>query len=98
VLKGLGNDLVVNHVAKYNYGLSCNEPFIEAKHLKQDRAFLELPRIWVARNQMEWFLEKVCTDTAAIEEVANLANRGRMSPKILQSATTISLQSRSQAI
>jgi hypothetical protein len=67
VLKGLGHDLVVNHVSKYNYGLLCNEPFVEGKHLQKDRVFLELPRIWVARDQMEWFLDKVCADAAVIK-------------------------------
>ena len=36
VLKGLGHDLVINHVSKYNYGLSCNEHFVEGEHLEED--------------------------------------------------------------
>lgn len=67
VMKGLGHDLVINHVAKYNYGVSCSEPFVEGKHLQEDRAFHELRRIWVARNQMDWFLEKVSADVAVIK-------------------------------
>ncbi|KAI9741417.1 MAG: hypothetical protein M1818_004223 [Claussenomyces sp. TS43310] len=58
VLKGLGHDLVVNHVSEYIYGLLCNEPFVEGMHLQRDRVFLKLPRIWVARDQMEWCLKK----------------------------------------
>ena len=67
VLKGLGHDLVVNHVPKYNYGILCNYSFVEGKHLQEDRVFLELRRIWAARNQTEWFLKKGCRNTVACQ-------------------------------
>ncbi|KAH6674763.1 hypothetical protein B0J14DRAFT_652947 [Halenospora varia] len=58
VLKGLGNDLVVNHVSKYNYGIATHVPFDKERHTEEDRVYRRLPEIWVAKDQMIWFLKK----------------------------------------
>ena len=59
MLKGLGYDVVVNHISKYNYGFAFDAHFVRGKHQKEDREYRELPGIWVARDQMKWFLAKV---------------------------------------
>jgi hypothetical protein len=59
VLKGLGNDLVVNHISKYSYGCVYAPEFIENEHLKEDRFWDEIRCVWKADNQLRWFLNKV---------------------------------------
>lgn len=57
VMKGLGRQLVVNHISKYNYGVLCSQDFDEKKHLK-DKAFNSTRGIWEVVQQVDWFLRR----------------------------------------
>jgi hypothetical protein len=59
VLKGLGNEVVVNHITKYHYGISYSPYFREGKHQENDKYIDEVENVPRARNQMTWFLNKV---------------------------------------
>lgn len=59
VLRGHGNDIVINHISKYNYGCSFRPEFVNGKHLEQDRNYDELLGYDVAENQIRWFLNRV---------------------------------------
>jgi hypothetical protein len=59
-LKGLGNEVVVNHITKYHYGISYNPSFKEGRHQESDRYIDEIENVPRARSQMAWFLNKVC--------------------------------------
>jgi hypothetical protein len=72
----LGNELVVNHISKYNYGTSCREDFNKGVHLAIDRKMDEIRKVYVAKNQMRWFLKRVYqTTNIFIPGVAGLTIR-----------------------
>lgn len=58
VLKGLGGQLVVNHIPNYNCGVETQESF-KNHHREEDKHFDSLRGVWVARRQMRWFLTRV---------------------------------------
>jgi hypothetical protein len=58
-LKGLGNEVVVNHITKYHYGISYSPYFKEGKHQESDKYIDVTENVPRARDQMAWFLNKV---------------------------------------
>ncbi|KAH8656043.1 hypothetical protein BGZ60DRAFT_567892 [Tricladium varicosporioides] len=58
VFKGLGKDLVINHISKYHYGCRYRRPFVDGSDLVEDRIYQEDEDMWFARNQVKWFMHK----------------------------------------
>ena len=59
VLKGLGNDLVVNHISQYHYGFVYAPEFDAKVHQTIDRNYDQVRGVWVASHQIQWFLNRV---------------------------------------
>jgi hypothetical protein len=76
ILKGLGNDLVVNHISKFNYGCVHGQEFIENFHLPVDRKYHKVRCVWIADNQMRWFLHRVSIPNKNIRNLSNKAKQG----------------------
>jgi hypothetical protein len=77
VLRGLGNQLVVNHISKYNYGITCAPDFQEGYHLEVDRVADAVRQVPVAKNQMRWFLHRVSDPLQSDYNNADILSKGR---------------------
>jgi len=58
VLKGISDETVTNHIAKYNYGISCRRPWVEGEHLENDKQWDANECAWKANNQMSWYIKR----------------------------------------
>lgn len=75
-MRGLGHQLVVNHISKYNYGIANSVPFDQNKHNIKDRKFDATLGYWAAKNQMRWFLTRVTHFTRYSRTKANQIVKG----------------------
>lgn len=59
VLKGVSDEMVVNHVAKYHYGTGFKTEYDATKHIKDDKEWDEAECCFYATNQMQWYIRRV---------------------------------------
>ena len=57
-MKGLGSDVVLNYISRYNYGTTFVEEYDERTHLPNDRDTDNVMTVPIAKNLMQWFLKK----------------------------------------
>jgi hypothetical protein len=61
---------VTSTVSRFSLGVKIRVPFVEGKHLEEDKEWDECECEWKARSQMEWYLEKVCTEGVHLKTTA----------------------------
>lgn len=87
VLKGMSDETVVNHIAKYHYGIHFQEKYDVRKHEEQDKVWDMVECEWKAYHQMRWYISRV-----SIPKSHNISHaddsRATTSPKQSLSATT----------
>jgi predicted adenine nucleotide alpha hydrolase (AANH) superfamily ATPase len=59
VLKGMSDETVVNHIAKYHYGIHFQEKYDSRKHEEQDKVWDMVECEWKAYHQMRWYISRV---------------------------------------
>ena len=77
VMKGLGNDIVLNYKSRYNYGTVFMEDFDERIHLAIDRETDDVRNIPIAKNQMDWFLLKASIFRNSLEVLLKCCTKGQ---------------------
>jgi len=51
---------VTSTISRASFGIIYQAPFKKDKHLEEDKAWDADEGIWRARNQMQWYLKRVC--------------------------------------
>lgn len=59
MLKGMSDETVVNHIARYHYGIHFQEKFEARKHEEQDKVWDMVECEWKAYHQMRWYISRV---------------------------------------
>ncbi|KAG8350180.1 hypothetical protein FVEN_g11672 [Fusarium venenatum] len=54
---GLGV-VVESRIARMSYGVMYRTPFVPGKHKKNDQVWCAMEQLWMANNQMGWFLQE----------------------------------------
>ncbi|PYI00230.1 actin-like ATPase domain-containing protein [Aspergillus sclerotiicarbonarius CBS 121057] len=58
VYRGLDGNQVESRIARRNYGITCNAPYIEGVHSPNDKCWDDLQERYLATDQMEWYIKK----------------------------------------
>lgn len=53
------SSMIVKRVSRYSYGIAATDEYIEGQHDVMDRAWDPVEGMFVARNQMDWYLRRV---------------------------------------
>jgi hypothetical protein len=69
VMKGLGSDVVLNYISRYNYGTTFVEEFDERTHLPNDRDTDNVMTVPIAKNLMQWFLKKASISCRLVDSL-----------------------------
>jgi hypothetical protein len=55
----MSDETVVNHIAKYHYGIHFQEKYDSRKHEEQDKVWDMVECEWKAYHQMRWYISRV---------------------------------------
>lgn len=55
----MSDDTVVNHIARYHYGIHFQEKYDSKKHEEQDKIWDMVECEWKAYHQMRWYIHRV---------------------------------------
>lgn len=83
----MSDETVVNHIAKYHYGIHFQERFDLRKHEEQDKVWDMVECEWKAYHQMRWYISRVGFSEKQIISVSLTKERATISPRPTPSAT-----------
>jgi len=83
----MSDETVVNHIAKYHYGIHFQEKYDSRKHEEQDKVWDMVECEWKAYHQMRWYISRVSSEINMIFGSPNDI-RATISPRQTPFATT----------
>lgn len=67
----MSDETVVNHIAKYHYGIHFQEKYDSRKHEEQDKVWDMVECEWKAYHQMRWYISRVRFQETAGFQITN---------------------------
>lgn len=52
--------MISSTVSRASFGMTFSAVFDAAEHLEEDKVWCDKELVWNAKNQMSWYLKRVC--------------------------------------